>query len=96
MISKQEVEHIAKLSRLGLDKKEIEKFQKDLSVVLDYFDYLKEINTDNVEPMSHPSGSRLKGSELRDDKDQSFENKDDILDAVPDRDKRHVKVKTVF
>jgi len=42
MISKQEVEHIAKLARLELTEKEIEKLQKDMSAVLDYFDLLKK------------------------------------------------------
>ena len=41
MISKEEVEHIAKLARLELTEKEIEKMQKDLSAILDYFDLLK-------------------------------------------------------
>ena len=40
MISKQEVEHIAKLARLGLTEKEIEKFQRELSKILDYIEKL--------------------------------------------------------
>ena len=42
MISKQEVEHIAKLARLQLTKKETEKMQKDMSAILDYFNVLKQ------------------------------------------------------
>ena len=42
MISKEEVEHIAKLARLELTGKEVEKMQKDLSDILDYFDLLKK------------------------------------------------------
>ena len=42
MISKDEVQHIAKLARLELTEKEIEKMQKDLSEILGYFDLLKK------------------------------------------------------
>ena len=37
MISKEEVEHIAKLARLELTEKEIEKMQKDLTEILGLF-----------------------------------------------------------
>jgi aspartyl-tRNA(Asn)/glutamyl-tRNA(Gln) amidotransferase subunit C len=52
MITEKEVKHIAKLARLGLTKKEIEKFQKELSLILDYIDKLKEVEIENVEPYS--------------------------------------------
>ena len=54
MISKEEVEHIAKLARLGLTEKEIGKFQKELSLILDYVEKLKEVDVSKVEPTSHP------------------------------------------
>jgi len=53
MISKEEVQHIAKLARLRLEEDEAAKYQQDLSQILDYFDILKEVNTDSVEPMTH-------------------------------------------
>jgi len=53
MISKEEVKQIAKLARLGLTPKEIEKMQKELSSILDYIEKLKEIDVSNAEPMSH-------------------------------------------
>jgi len=53
MISKKEVQHIAKLARLGLSQKEIEKMQKELSLILDYFNLLKEVKTEKVKPASH-------------------------------------------
>ena len=43
MISKDEVKHIAKLARLELTEKEVEKMQKDLSEILGYFDLLKRV-----------------------------------------------------
>jgi len=52
MISKKEVQHIAKLARLGLTEREIKKMQKELSSILDYFQKLKEVDVFKIEPMS--------------------------------------------
>jgi len=53
MISKEEVKHIAKLARLGLTEKEIAKYQRELSSILDYVEKLKEVDVSRVEPTSH-------------------------------------------
>lgn len=54
MISRKEVQHIAKLARLGLTEKEVDKFRKELSGILDYMAKLKEIEVAKVKPTSHP------------------------------------------
>ncbi|OGZ23935.1 MAG: asparaginyl/glutamyl-tRNA amidotransferase subunit C [Candidatus Nealsonbacteria bacterium RIFCSPLOWO2_01_FULL_41_9] len=53
MLAKEEIKHIAKLARLGLTEKEIERFQKELSKILDYVEKLKEVDVSSVEPTSH-------------------------------------------
>jgi len=53
MLTKEEVKHIAKLARLGLTEKEVEKYQKELSAILDYIGKLKEADVSGVEPTSH-------------------------------------------
>ena len=53
MISKKEVKHIAKLARLGLADKEMEKIQKNLSSILDYMEKLQEVDVSEIEPTSH-------------------------------------------
>ena len=64
MISKEEVKHIAKLSRLELTEKEVEKMQKDLSAILDYFDLLKSAGA----PSERSYGETKKVNVLREDK----------------------------
>ncbi len=54
MISRKEVQHIAKLARLGLTEKEVDKFRKELSEILNYMAKLKEIEVAKVKPTSHP------------------------------------------
>ena len=48
-----DVEHIARLARLGLSEEEKKLYEKQLSAILDYADNLKKIKTDNVPPTSH-------------------------------------------
>ena len=54
MITKQQVEHVAKLARLNLSEEEKELYTKQLSKILDYIDQLNEINTEGIEPMTQP------------------------------------------
>jgi len=92
MISKEEVKHIAKLARIELTQEEVERFQKDLSSVLDYFKMLKEVKTDKVEPTFHPS--ELKGNVAREDRVNS-ENIE-LIKAFPEKKERYLRVKSVF
>jgi len=95
MISKEEVKHIAKLARLGLSEKEIEKFQNELSSILDYIEKLKEVDITGVEPTSH---SVLVENITREDKENSkFRvSSPKLLDLAPDKKERYLKVKQVL
>ena len=53
MISREQVQHIAKLARIELKDQEVEKFQKDLSEILEYFTVLQGVDVSQVEPMTH-------------------------------------------
>ena len=53
-IDKAQVEHIAHLARLKMTPEEITRYQHDLSNILNYFDQLNELDTENVEPTAHP------------------------------------------
>ncbi len=56
MISKDEVQHIAKLARVHLSAKEVEKFQHELSAILDFVGQLSEVDTSGVEPTRQTTG----------------------------------------
>jgi aspartyl-tRNA(Asn)/glutamyl-tRNA(Gln) amidotransferase subunit C len=47
------VRHIGKLSRIELTEAETERFSRQLGDILGYFDKLRELDTENVEPMVH-------------------------------------------
>ena len=57
-ISRQEVEHIAELAKLGLSPEEIERFQEQLSAILDYAAILQRLDTRAVPPTAQVLGVR--------------------------------------
>lgn len=95
MISEDQVKHIAKLARLGLTDKEKEKFQKELSAILDFVEKLEEIDTSKVEPMT--GGTSLVNVIRKDEiKPKIKDQRVKILKNVPKRERDFIKVKAVF
>ncbi len=96
MISKEEVLHIAKLSRLELTDKETENMQKNLSAILDYFTVLKGA------PKAKMDKSKisldLKNSGLRQDEvilsPASLAN--NLVAMAPDKQEGYFKVKSIL
>ena len=97
MLSKKDVQHVARLARLGLSEKEREKMQKDLSSILDYIEKLKEVNISKVNLYLEGDKS---GNVMREDEVVSDENKADktkkLIDLAPEERNRYIKVKQVF
>lgn len=95
MLSKNEIKHIAELARIGVSEKEIEKYQHNLSEMVDYFKKLEELDTKNVEPIEHITG---RNSVFRKDenKDITDENRDSIIKNAPEIKDGYVKVKSVL
>jgi aspartyl-tRNA(Asn)/glutamyl-tRNA(Gln) amidotransferase subunit C len=95
MLSKSEVKKIAALARIGLNDKDIEKYQKDLSAILDYFEKLKELDTDNIEPASHITGRE---NVMRGDRKESANEleREAILSQAPETKDGFIKVKSVL
>jgi len=52
-ITLEQVERIAKLAKLHLSKEEKEAYTKQLSDILTYVEKLDELDTENVQPLSH-------------------------------------------
>lgn len=53
MITREDVEHVARLARLELSDAEIERMREQLNAILGYIDKLRELDITNVEPTSH-------------------------------------------
>jgi len=52
-LTREEVLHIARLARLGIDDEEIERLRNQLSDILGHFTELSKVNTDGVPPTAH-------------------------------------------
>jgi aspartyl-tRNA(Asn)/glutamyl-tRNA(Gln) amidotransferase subunit C len=53
-ISKEEVLHVARLAYLELSDDEVERFQEQLSAILDAVSKVSELDLSGVPPTSHP------------------------------------------
>ena len=95
MLTREEVLDIAMLARIGLGEKEIAKYQKDLSAVLDYFNKLNEADVSGVEPIGHITGMQ---DVLRSDIDGELPGgaKEHILANAPEVKEGQIKVKSVL
>lgn len=92
MISKEEVQHIAKLARLELTEKETEKMRKDMSAILDYFNLLKKA------PKLKKTEGDYKGlnSLRKDEVVSSHDSADELIASAPDKKDGYIKVKTIL
>jgi len=96
MLSKEQVEHIAKLARIALLPSQSESYQKDLSKILAFIAKLKKVEAENVEPAYHS----IKISNVFREDDPGacpFEDlSQKMIDMAPAKEARYVKVKAVF
>ena len=94
-LTRQDVQHVAKLAKLNLTDSEIEKFTSQLSSVIDHFSELSEVDTKDTEPTSQTTGLE---NVYREDKvalDESLSQDD----AISGSDKIHngyFKVKAIL
>ncbi|MFH1387292.1 MAG: Asp-tRNA(Asn)/Glu-tRNA(Gln) amidotransferase subunit GatC [bacterium] len=78
---KIDIEHVARLARLGLSPEEKTIFTDQVGAILDFADNLQKINTDGVPPTSHSIPMK---NVYREDKVIVCDNVADILTNGPD------------
>ena len=54
MLSKEEVMHVAHLARIEISEEELEKYQKDLKILFDEIDKIKDLNDFDEDKMISP------------------------------------------
>jgi len=92
-LTKEQVEHIAVLARLKLSPQEIEKFTHELTVILEYVDQLKSVNTDGVEPKDQFITAE---NVFRSDKVRPSLPREQALACAPDKDDEFFRVPKVI
>ena len=75
------IKHISKLSRISVDDEKAKKLAGDMNSIFDFIEKLKELDTDNVEPLTSVAETTLK---LRVDEVKSGNIRDQVLKNSPD------------
>ncbi|MFE5323383.1 Asp-tRNA(Asn)/Glu-tRNA(Gln) amidotransferase subunit GatC [Paenibacillus sp. NPDC056579] len=89
----KDVEHVAKLARLELSEQEKETFTGQLNAILKYAEKLNELNTDDVEPTSHPMPL---SNVMREDVSRPSLPIEKVLLNAPDEEDGQIKVPAVL
>ncbi|MDB9807862.1 Asp-tRNA(Asn)/Glu-tRNA(Gln) amidotransferase subunit GatC [Candidatus Pelagibacter sp.] len=75
------IKHISKLSRISVDDEKAKKLVGDMNTIFDFIEKLKELDTDNIEPLTSVAETTLK---LRVDEVKSGNIREDVLKNSPD------------
>jgi len=75
------IKHISKLSRISVDDEKAKKLVGDMNSIFDFIEKLKELDTDNIEPLTSVAETTLK---LRVDEVKSGNIREDVLKNSPD------------
>ena len=92
-IDREQVRKVAYLARLNITAQEEEEFTGQLNSILDYFEQLSELDTDNVPPTTRA----IETSNItRPDKLEPFPNKDKLLQSAPEQDGDYFRVPKIM
>lgn len=91
-ISKDEVKHIANLSKLNLTDEELEKYTNELSDIVDMANQLSNIDVEGVKPTAHILDIQ---NVFREDIQQPSYDRELILKNAPSKDAGCISVPKV-
>lgn len=74
------VNHIAALARIGIAPGEADRYAADLSRILDFVAQMDSVDTDDVEPLTHPRGRLLR---MREDRVTEANQRDEFQRVAP-------------
>ncbi len=92
-ITKQEVEHVAKLARLELSGQEQENLTDQLSNILTYVEKLNKLDTKGVEPTAHVLDIK---NVMRDDAPEESLTQERALANAPEKAAGHYRVPIII
>ncbi|MCL5257154.1 MAG: Asp-tRNA(Asn)/Glu-tRNA(Gln) amidotransferase subunit GatC [Chloroflexi bacterium] len=92
-LTREQVEHLAYLIRLGLTDQEVEQLQEQLSSILGYFEMLQELDTESIPPTARVISLE---NVMRPDSVDSSMPVEEVLANAPDREDDYFKVRAVL
>lgn len=93
MINKDDIEHLAKLSRIELSESDKEGLTKDIESILGYVDQLKEVKADLTEKKAGENRNVLREDE---NPHESGIHTEAILKEAPSIEGDFIKVKNIL
>ncbi len=88
-LSREEVEHVARLARMALPDEELARVGTELNRILEHFNRLQELDTEAVEPTSHAIPMT---NVFREDEVGESLPTDDVIANAPERSDEFFKV----
>jgi aspartyl-tRNA(Asn)/glutamyl-tRNA(Gln) amidotransferase subunit C len=92
-LTREQVLHIARLARVGIDEDEVDHFAEQLSQVLEYFERLGEVDTADVPPTAHTLALH---NVWRDDEPGPSLDVETVLANAPQREGDLFRVKAIL
>lgn len=92
-ITKEQVKHVADLARLTITDEEAEKFTEDLGSIISHAEMLNELDTTDVEPMTHVLNLV---NVLRKDEPVEWVTQEDALKNAPDQKNGQFRVPSIL
>ena len=89
VIMDETIEYVGNLAKLEISREEKEEAKKDMGRMLDYIDKLNELDTSNVEPMSHVFSMN---NVFRQDVVTNGDDREDMLKNAPEQKEGAFKV----
>ena len=93
-LTKEEILKLAFLARLKLSDDEVEKYQKELSSILEYVKHLDNVDVSGLEPTYQVSG--LVNVSRKDQIIDYGVSKEELLKNVPVREGMYIKVRRMI
>jgi aspartyl-tRNA(Asn)/glutamyl-tRNA(Gln) amidotransferase subunit C len=91
-LSSREVEHVARLARLGITPEEVLRYRDQLRNILHHIEALNRADTSKVPATAHPLEER---NVMRDDKIEPCLPAEEALKNAPSREDSYFKVKAI-
>lgn len=93
-LSREQVQHIARLARVGLSEEDIGRFSEQLSDILEYFERLRQVDTEGVPPTAHTLS--LHNVMRESDEPAPPLDKESVLANAPVREGDYFRVKVIL
>ena len=89
----EDVKYFANFARIAFTDQEAEEYSTIISDLVEFADVLKEVDTDNVEPMTHPLQLF---NVLREDIPQDILDREEMLASVKEHEDGMIKVPNIL